>query len=203
MDRTKEYNDLVNLVERCLDFRRWGFNRSYSSPLDKPFPYVIYDSEWCRVKFKHFGGDYGDQWSEMHIYYGRLHAENDESLMIWNDEVCWCWHSIERYALNFLDGLSAEDAGELKHEPRVMQEFRNSEIGKAIHGPEWVARRHLVTWEYYGQRLFELFDLRHPDLWEQYRSFLTNVRVVEDENDKKRKFPRIKIPGHPEINEVC
>ncbi|MGB8981622.1 MAG: hypothetical protein WCC12_07075 [Anaerolineales bacterium] len=202
MSRAQQY-ELIDLVETCFDFQQWGFERSYLSPPTINFPFVIYDSKWCRVKFQHYGGDRPGHWGEMHIYYGRSHAENDESFMIWNDEICWCWHSIEDYALNFIDGLSPEEAVEKKHKPRVMDEFRNSEIGKAVHGPEWVARRHLAVWEHYGRRLFKFFDLRHATTWEQYRSFLRKVKQIEDENDKKSKFPHVKFPGHPEIYEVC
>jgi hypothetical protein len=34
---------------------------------------------------------------------------------------------------------------------------------------------HAMIWEHYGQRLFELFDLRRPDLWEKYSSFVIQV----------------------------
>ena len=199
----KRYRELVELVERCMDFQQWGFIRTYSSSTSISFPYVIYDSEWCRVKFLHYGGDYPGQWSEMNVYYGRLHAENEEDLMIWNDEVCWCWHNTNRYALKFLDGLSPKEIVEGKNELHVMRKFRKSKIGKTVSGPEWTARKHMAFWNYYGQRLFELFDLRRPELWEQYRSFLTQVSIVEDENNKKNKIPPIKFPGHPEIYEVC
>jgi hypothetical protein len=200
---TNKLNQLNRLLKKCFNFKRWGFKQSYSSSADVSFPYVIYNSEWCRVKFLHYGGDYAGHWGEMHIFYGRLHAHNGDSFMLWNNENCWCWHSIEEYALNFLDGLSPEKAVELSHAPRIMEEFRMSEIGKSVHGPEWVARRHLVTWEHYGTRLFELFDLRCPELWEQYRTFLTKVKEIEDEEEKKSSFPSVKIAGHPEIDQVC
>jgi hypothetical protein len=201
--REKQY-ELITLVEKCFDFQRWGFEKSYLSRPSISFPFVIYDSKWCRVKFEHYGSDYpGQPWQEMHIYYGRLHAENEESLMIWNDEICWCWHSIHEYALNFLDGFSPEEAVEKKYQPQVMDEFRNSDIGKVVHGPEWVARMHLTVWEHYGHRLFELFDLRRPDTWEHYRSFLRKVKEIEGENDKRSKFLHTKFPGHLEIYEIC
>lgn len=199
----EKYAELVELVERCMDLKKWGFKQSYSSSTDIPFPYVIYDSEWCRVKFLHYGGDYARQWSEMNVYYGRLHAENEESLMIWGDEVCWCWHTAERYTLKFLNGLSPEEAVENKNEIQVMREFRESELGKIARGPEWTAGKHMAFWEFYGQRLFELFDLCRPDLWEQYRVFLSGVRVLKDEKNKKKKYPMPKHPGHPDIDEVC
>jgi hypothetical protein len=200
----KKFTELVDLVERCMDFQQWGFERSFSSAPDISFPYVIYNSEWCRVKFLHYGGDYAGQWSEMNVYYGRLHAENEESFMVWNDEVCWCWHSVERYVLKFLEGLSPQETVDnKKSELQIMREFRESEIGKTMRGPEWIARKHMAFWEHYGQRLFELFDLGRPDLWEQYRAFLSEVRVLKDEKNMKKKYPMPKHPGHPEIDEVC
>src|SRR5210317_121476 len=29
-----------------------------------------------------------------------------------------------------------------------------------------------IIWEHYGQSLFDLFDLRQPELWKEYRVFL-------------------------------
>ena len=204
MNREKEYTELVELIESCLDFQKWGFKPTYSSPLDISFPYVIYDSEWCRVMFKHMGGDYPGQWSEMSVYYGRSHAPNDDSFMIWNGETCWCWHSIQEYALNFLDGLSPEKAIEMKYKPRVMKQFQQSETWKSItHIPERIARTHAVAWDYYGQRLFELFDLRRPDLWKRYVPFLIEAHILEDENEKRKNRQPIRLKGFPAIDKVC
>lgn len=194
MNRKKEYTELIELIERCLDFQRWGFKRTYSSPLDIPFPYIIYDSQWCRVRFTHLGGDYPGQWSEMAVYYGRLHATHDDSFMIWDEEKCWCWHSIKEYALNFVDGLSPEEAIKMKYKPRVMKQFQQSGTWESItHIPERIARTHAVTWEHYGQRLFELFDLCRPDLWRRYRSFLTKARVW------KMRITNEKIPSPSDL----
>jgi hypothetical protein len=32
--------------------------------------------------------------------------------------------------------------------------------------------KHSILWAHYNGKLFELFDLRRPDLWEAYREFL-------------------------------
>ncbi len=37
---------------------------------------------------------------------------------------------------------------------------------------EWTARTHAAVWEYYGNRLFGLFDLRYLDLFDQYMLFI-------------------------------
>jgi hypothetical protein len=38
--------------------------------------------------------------------------------------------------------------------------------------PEWLLKMHMEVWDHYGKRFFKLFDLRRPDLWEQYSGFL-------------------------------
>jgi len=204
VNREKEYSELVELIGHFLDFQKWGFERTYSSSINMPFPYVIYDSEWCRVMFKHMGGDYPGQWSEMRVYYGRSHATNDNSFIIWQGAKFWCWHSIKDYALNFIDRLSPEEAIEMKYKPHVIKQFQQSETWEGItHIPERITREHAVAWKYYGQRLLELFDLRHPDLWKRYTSFLTQVRILEDENSKRKNRQPMRLKDHLAIDKVC
>jgi hypothetical protein len=52
---------------------------------------------------------------------------------------------------------------------------------------------HKAIWQYYGKRLFELFDLRQPDLWQEYREFLKEVYDIKGRN------PAIKPP----MDKVC
>jgi len=51
----------------------------------------------------------------------------------------------------------------------------------------------MEIWEHYGKRLFELFDLRQPNLWEQYRGFLKEFY------DIKGRISFIK----PAMDKVC
>jgi hypothetical protein len=37
-------------------------------------------------------------------------------------------------------------------------------------------------WEYYGQRLFELFDVRRPELWEQFAHFIKEFHKIKRSN---------------------
>lgn len=204
MNRTKELSDLITLVERCLDFPRWGFKQSYVSRVDISFPYVTYDSECCRVKFTHFGGDYGNQWKEMPVHYGRLHAPNEDSFLVWNGEKCWPWHTIHEQALNFLDGLSAKEAVEKEYSPRFFEDIRELDTIKNISlAPEGIALEHAAMWDHYGIRLFELFDLRRPDLWEKYRHFLSEIENIKDEVDRQKNHKRLKMPGFPSRDKVC
>jgi hypothetical protein len=53
---------------------------------------------------------------------------------------------------------------------------------------------HAAIWEQYGMRLFELFDLRRPDLWEQYRTWLRARYIAEGKNEEEQKKFGIFIP---------
>src|SRR6266545_1696323 len=161
--------EMTRLTRSLLNLDYWGFNESVVIS-----PRIIYDSEWCRVKFLWEGWDYYVG-NSIDIAYGRSYASNDGTKIIYNGQECHCWHRVNE-ALHFLDGLSPQGAVDQMrvHQrwPHVMEQFRQSELGqslaKARHQPEWLVRMHAAIWEHYGQRLFELFDLRRPDLWEQY-----------------------------------
>ena len=175
----KEYQDLTQLLEQFLDFKRWGFIKSYSHIAEDRSIIVIYNSEWCRVSFSVGGGDrYGGR--EMGVSYGRLHASNYRGTIIWKGEECWCWHRVYD-ALYFLDELSPQEAVDQlrihKQWPHIAEQFRQSEIGLSLVKSrpykwiEWNIRLHAAIWSHYGQKLFELYDLRQPDLWEQFVLF--------------------------------
>ncbi|MBE0669353.1 MAG: hypothetical protein IH588_02090 [Anaerolineales bacterium] len=158
---------------------------------DSKVPSVIYDSQWCRFQIKF------DGWEPPHqsltytirIYYGRLHALNNKGSMIWKGEECYCWHGLwgGGEILNFLDGLSPSETANHKGWPRLLKRIREAELTKSLvekvgGQPEQMLRTHRHIWEHYGQRLFELFDLRRPDLWEYYRQFLKEVYDIKGRN---------------------
>ena len=61
------------------------------------------------------------------------------------------------------------------HLPIGIRNFNASDIGiklQAEYHPKYVVVLQSAVWKHYGQKLFDLFDLRHPDLWEEYRKFL-------------------------------
>ena len=72
------------------------------------------------------------------------------------------------------------------HEEEYQRKFHHRQL-------EWTAEMHKAIWQYYGNRLFELFDLRRPDLWQQYREFLKEVYDIKGRN------PAIK----PAMDKVC
>ena len=103
---TKKFFPFLKLLEQHLDFKKWGFEMSYISPADVPV--IIFDSQWCRVRFQL------EKEVEMHkttetlaIRYGRLHAPNIGYIMKWDEKDYWCWHK-EWGFLHFLDGQSPE-----------------------------------------------------------------------------------------------
>jgi len=174
---------LLNLAKR-------GFKESYrmSNPAK-----LIYDSEWCRINLI-WGG--WDQLSgnNIHIRYGRLHAQSERVTMIWAGEECRCWHDFD-YALHFLDGRTPVDAAALNVSHPITDPFYEEEFRQKFsrRQPEWLALMHATIWKHYGKRFFELFDLRQPGLWEQYQQFLKSVY------DIKGRRPHIKPP----LDKVC
>ena len=168
---------LIQLIEDSLEIKGWYFSPTYTKFI-KPNNYkLIYDSEWCRVKFL-FSRMHYPETDKLLIDYGRLHAPNEEPFMVWNGERCRCWHNVLD-PLRFLDsqtasavqGQSAAD----KKLPSIVRDFRKSKLGKKLLN-EYPTKSTLVLqdtlWTHYGERLFEIFDLRRPDLWEEYRRFL-------------------------------
>jgi hypothetical protein len=168
--------EMSRLAQKFLPLAKWGFKESIR--FVSTSPKIIYDSEWCRVKFIWTGWEmYAG--NELSIMYGRLHAPSDSSYMMWNDEKCYCWHSLmgTGAALDFLDGLTPQESTSRKGFSGIIEQLRQSELWQELAGkrrnPELAVRMEAAIWEHYGLRLFELFDLRRPDLWEGYISFLT------------------------------
>jgi hypothetical protein len=164
---------LIDLANSFLPLDRWNFQ--LSARIDKPYSSVIYNSERCRLNFVFSGWDVSGDYT-ISIYYGRLHAPDIGATMVWNGEECHCWHDIKR-VLNYLDGLSPQKAVKVKYEwPLVMEQFRQSDLGKSLsarrYQAEWLTRMHATAWKHYGERLFELFDVRRADLWSEYVDFI-------------------------------
>ena len=177
----QQCQELIELVERCIDFERWGFQRTFISAAAKNPPTIIYDSELCRLRIHHGGRNMYGEWDELAIYYGRLHAPSDKWVMSWNVEDCHCWHHQIHDMLDFLDGLSPQEAvNQLRVEhksPHVIEEFNKSYGGGSQ--PERLIRLQVAVWEHYGQRFFSLFDLHEKDLWSQYANFVGGVHTIK------------------------
>jgi hypothetical protein len=168
---------LVHLIEENLDVKRWNFQLSFSDFSKMSGQKVIYDSSYCRVSFS-FSRQRLPEYDELHIEYGRLHAPNEGAFMDWQGQKCHSWHRV-LVPLRFLDGLSPQEAVEqvkiYNQLPVGVKDFNASDIGtklQAEYHPKYVIVLQSAVWNYYGQRLFDLFDLRRPDLWEEYRKYL-------------------------------
>jgi hypothetical protein len=182
--------EMTRIAQSFLNLGSWGFQESYRSA--RPGN-LIYDSEWCRVNLIWGGWDYAGG-NSINIRYGRLHAPNENSMLIWKGEECHCWHRFE-YALHFLDGRTPIDAAKLDFSHSITDPFYESEIREEYRHrqPEWLARMHAAVWEQYGKHLFGLFDLRRPEAWEKYQQFLKGVY------DVKGRTPHIQPP----LDKVC
>ena len=170
-------NAFIRLLEENLEIERWNFRLTFTKFIKPKSIKLIYDSEWCRVKFM-FSRMHFPETDKLLIDYGRLHAPDEELFMTWKGEGCRCWHNILD-PLRFLDGLTPAEAyaqargGEQL--PLLVRDFRASKIGKQLlaeYPPKATIVLQSRLWGHYGESLFELFDLRLPDLWKEYRGFL-------------------------------
>jgi hypothetical protein len=182
--------NMTRIAQEFLGLSVLGFEESFRSITPAT---LIYNSKQCRIKLIWGGWDYGGG-NSIHIRYGRLHALNENVTMIWNEEVCRCWHDFD-YALHFLDGRTPADAASLNYSHPITSPFYKEEIRKEFsrRQPEWLAKMHVAIWQHYGQRFFDLFDLRRSDLWLQYRQFLKEVYDIAG------RSPAIK----PSLDKVC
>src|SRR5258706_3149015 len=169
----QEFPGFVQTLESCMSFGKRGFRQTFYVMAPEFAPSLIYDSDSCRVRFIWLRGDIRDGgYPTMSVRYGRLHALDNHRFILWNEQLSHCWHRID-LALNFLDGMTPQEAVEKRNEwPTVMDQFIQANKGHNWSHIEWTARTHAAVWEYYGNRLFGLFDLRYLDLFDQYMLFI-------------------------------
>ena len=199
MDSNKNQSqELVVFLESIMDFKRWGFRQSYTLISHEIFPEIIYDSEWCRVKFsfEHSGEKYPYPDTRLKVRYGRLHASDNNFFLTVNGEKCWCWHGTD-LTLRFLDGMSSKKAADewiaYQRFPPIARQFIESNISKKLSSPEWEIRLEATIWDHYRQTLFELFDLRQPALWERYSQFVSEFYKIIDSESHFGYPPKDKI----------
>ena len=183
-------------LEEHLDFDRWGFKLShyaYSERLRTTS--VIYDNPLCGVMFDLYNvGHFPDE-DELHAMYGRHHALNDDLTMPYEGEECFCWHYSIRYPVQFLEGISPQEIISHREEiggillPSVLAELRQTNDFKTLmreFSPKAAVIEEALIWDRYGERFFQLFDLRRPELWQEYRRYLKECYRLK---------PSIHIPG--------
>ena len=168
---------LLQLVKENLEIERWSFDLVFSKFIKPNNFKLIYNSEWCRVKFM-FSRMHFPETDKLLVEYGRSHAPDEEPFMVWEGERCRCWHSVLD-PLRFLDlklAVPGDDLSQADNQlPFVVKDFRKSKLSKKLmneYPPKATLALQSALWSHYGESLFELFDLRQPDLWEEYRQFL-------------------------------
>jgi hypothetical protein len=168
--------EMTRIAQEILGLPARGFGETYRSANSEE---LIFDSEWCRISLTWGGWDQAGG-NSMHIHYGRLHAANENITMHWQGEECRCWHELD-YVLHFLDRRTPAEAAELDVSHPTTDPFYKTEITQKFsrRQPEWIAEMHVTIWNQYGERLFDLFDLRKPELWQRYQQFLKEVYDIQ------------------------
>lgn len=163
-EKEEMIENFVACIESNFSFKKWGFVKNNLFSHD-----VIYDSDSCRVKFT-LGVNYYPM-LDTQIYYGRLHAsDSNNNYMIWNGERCRCWHNLN-LILPFIEGIKVESVEEF---------WRNLKENLNLDFPphdfiEYPLRFNSKIWGLYGNKIFDVFDIRNTDLWEKYSQF-SNAR---------------------------
>jgi hypothetical protein len=159
---------------------------------------VIYDSDRCRVRFNLSNIGRGPEEDELPVEYGRLHAPNDSLSMVVGGEEYWCWHSSVPLLVLFLERYSPKEMidrqekdGRLPSLP-LLASYDRSEEGRELrrmYPPASIIRRESLIWSHYGDRLFDLFDLRRPGPWGQYEEFLGTYYQAYYQIHPRRDLP--------------
>ena len=191
---------LAQMVEENLDMKAWKFVPSVKKFLTPGNLEIIYDSEWCRTKFIYSREQPNlPLYDELRVYYGRKHAPDNGDFIDWQGELCWCWHDIFD-TLWFLDGISPLDAVLYEKKkgplPPVVNEFWDSPIGINLRNefpPHFTLACQAMLWKHYKQNIFKLFDIREPNLWNQYKKFLEEFHKLKGTKTYFRQPPKSKI----------
>ena len=165
--------ETIDLVNRLLPLDDWHFKETARFFGNDIHPTLIYDSESCRIRISFTATDRRmDQ--GIILDYGKLDVPDHATILVGNapiENYHLLWHSAD-YALYFLDGLSPREAKTAKI-PRFVTEFRQSALAKTLdYQPEKDLVFHATMWEYYEQRLFDIFDDRDVDIWKHYCAFI-------------------------------
>lgn len=181
--------EMTRIAQSILSLPERGFNETYRSVKSGE---LIFDSMMCRISLTWGGWDQIGG-NSMHIHYGRLHAPNEGITMHWQGEECRCWHDLD-YILHFLDRRTPAEAAKLDVSHPTTDPFYKTEITQNFRHrqPEWLAEMQVTIWNQYGQDLFNLFDLRRPELWQRYQKFLKDVYDIQG-RDSDIKPPMDKV----------
>ena len=195
-----EFPKVFQAIDEFLKPENRGFELVYYGEVPNSFPSIFYQSNQCQIRIQCLR-DQRDPEIEIHVSYGRRHAPLDKDIIEWNNERCYCWHNLGRPLLYFLDGQSPAEANSLEFIiPRTSREFLELSKDKEWTIPQHSARKHAFIWEHYDHHLFDLFDLRYPDLWEEYVNFLKEYDRI---NTEKSTMKVIGIDTRPPKYKIC
>lgn len=168
--------EMTRIAQSILGLPERGFKETYRSANSGE---LIFDSTMCRISLTWGGWDQIGG-NSMHIHYGRLHAQNESITMQWQGEECRCWHNLD-YILHFLDRRTPAESAKLDVSHPTTDPFYKTEITQNFRRrqPEWLAEMQVTIWNQYGQSLFDLFDIRKPELWQRYQQFLKEVYDIQ------------------------
>jgi hypothetical protein len=184
----KPVEELVRLIKQDMHLERWGFSITKKGVSSKVIR-VVLCSEICKVKL--FCTRDNGQLCSISLDYARLHAPDEEgTYMFHEDQKCICWHNLFFGVLDFLDGMTPEEAVNshwsgkriigLEQEPKI------ANLGK--YNPERTLYFHDEIWTRYAPELFQLFDLRDQTLWKKYYEF-------------NKEYVRLEFKGSTQLSE--
>ena len=189
-----EFPKIFEAIDTYLKPEQRGFELVYSGLLPGNQPTIMYQSSQCKWRIS-CSRDRPYDPLEINDAYGRSHAPIDDSIIELNGERHWCWHQLTTSpVLHFLDGLEPKDAVELRYSKTIAAFYDrfDGDSRKEWKTGEHFARREAWTWEHYGDLLFELFDVRHPALWDKYVEYLKEYYTLDS---KKTELTRQMFNG--------
>jgi hypothetical protein len=209
LDGSRDYADLEKeaqsitasldiLIHKRLEMERWGFVETYRNSSYHGGPILIFDNQWCRLEFT-YDMERRREEDVLVLFYGRKHAANEKATIIWHGEECRCWYRHWWNIIYFLDGYTPLEAFKTEMAPAYIQEYTHSPAGRELSSksqPEWALHLEVLIWQKYAPRLFELFDLEHPELWEKYYQFNKEIWKI-------RNRPPIKNDHFPTRDKIC
>jgi hypothetical protein len=168
----------------------------------------LYDSSSCRVR-SYLSFDIRDG-AYLGISYGRMHAPNTDMYLEWNGKKQIAWHQfVAGYIGPFLDGIPVDDLAQIEMKKRYSyiskaeDLFRSSEESKKLNGVDWTLGFEATIWDYYGDQLFNLFDIRIPKNWEEYCRFMESLYNELKTNQKEKETLEKRPDWMPYPWQVC
>ncbi len=190
-DEENHFPALINAVSQYLDFKKWGFSYKIYHATNKQPPRIIFQSTLCKIKVHTFR-DIRESTPEVIFSYGRTHAPHDKGSIIWNNEKCRCWHSVNN-ALNFLDCTTPQEVSENSNTHKLIRDFYVANKNKGWTTADFVVQAHAIIWDNYGENLFTLFDLRRPDLWQKYSLYCNQINDMWNKRLGYTAIPHFKL----------